>query len=261
MSGQLVWLLLVQQWKNLINWSCTLIKTWRLSHIGAVSDSDCSLQADFRIAATGVILDLDKSVTIVKKLKLIGYPYQIFKNTCFIKVNFPNTLVFCLGIKSICSSFCISNGRSISDERGNVFQSQKRHPVPFVSAYWIIYLELICFVSLKIGILSPLKRQGIRNTARIWVLCLCSQGMFNTVLEVAKFEGASVRTVSGVRGQIKKALSSPAGAYRATFEDRLLMSGKCPFGNLALALHVAFSREGLSRPYFVPTHCEAREEK
>lgn len=58
-----------------------------------------SLQANFHIAATGVILDLDKSVTVVKKLKLIGYPSKIFKNTCFVKVGKPLfTSVYPIGI-------------------------------------------------------------------------------------------------------------------------------------------------------------------
>lgn len=88
----------------------------------------------FRIAATGVVEDLNADVEIVKKLKLVGYPYKIYHNTAFIK------------------------------------------------------------------------------------------DMFSSAMEVARFEGASIKTVSGIRGEIKRALSKPEGCFRATFEDKVLAS-------------------------------------
>jgi len=90
------------------------------------------------VSATGVVTSMDAGAKTVKKLKIVGHPFKIFKKTAFVK------------------------------------------------------------------------------------------GMFTSPLECARFEGAKLRTVSGVRGQIKKALKDSAGggpgAFRAMFEDKLLMS-------------------------------------
>uniref|UniRef100_A0A8C4QIC1 Ribosome biogenesis protein BMS1/TSR1 C-terminal domain-containing protein n=1 Tax=Eptatretus burgeri TaxID=7764 RepID=A0A8C4QIC1_EPTBU len=123
----------------------------------------------FRIAATGVVLESDHSASIVKKLKLVGSPFKIFKKTTFIK------------------------------------------------------------------------------------------GMFSSALEATRCEGVGVRTVSGIRGVIKRALRPPhpPGSVRATFEDRVQLSGL--YFTLNYTLKALFSSAKvftltmLFFPYFFPS--------
>lgn len=49
--------------------------------------------AKFRIAGTGYIMELNHSYEIMKKLKLVGEAFKIFKNTAFIKGMFNSKVL------------------------------------------------------------------------------------------------------------------------------------------------------------------------
>lgn len=48
--------------------------------------------ANFRVSTTGVIVEMNSQFNIMKKLKLIGEPYKIMKNTAFVKGMFSSAL-------------------------------------------------------------------------------------------------------------------------------------------------------------------------
>ena len=46
----------------------------------------------FRLCVTGVVVELNTQFKVMKKLKLIGEPYKIMKNTAFVKGMFNSSL-------------------------------------------------------------------------------------------------------------------------------------------------------------------------
>ena len=110
-----------------------------------------------RISATGVVLEINHSFDIMKKLKLIGSPFKIFKNTAFVHKMFNSSVIILLQLfdKNLDSLIVLN----------------------------IIFLIFSNFIIHQ--------------------------------LEVSKFEGASIRTVSGIRGTIKKAVKEGSdGSFR-----------------------------------------------
>lgn len=73
------------------------------------------------------------------------------------------------------------------------------------------------------GVVKKLKLVG--HPTKVFKHTAFVEGMFNSSLEVSKFIGAKLKTVSGIRGSIKRALKDgKPGTFRAAFEDKPLIS-------------------------------------
>jgi ribosome biogenesis protein BMS1 len=73
----------------------------------------------------------------------------------------------------------------------------------------------------QVQVMKKLKLVG--EPEKIQVKTAFIKNMFTSDLEVSKCVGARIQTVSGIRGEIKKAVG-PNGNFRATFEDKIQVS-------------------------------------
>ena len=48
--------------------------------------------SNFRVCTTGVVIEMNSQFKVMKKLKLIGEPYKVMKNTAFIKGMFTSAV-------------------------------------------------------------------------------------------------------------------------------------------------------------------------
>ena len=71
----------------------------------------------FRIAGTALVTEINKSFEIMKKIKLIGEPFKIMKNTAFIKGMFNSTMEV--------SNYIGAQIRTVSGIRGQIKKASK----------------------------------------------------------------------------------------------------------------------------------------
>lgn len=111
--------------------------------------------------------------------------------------------------------------RSISKETDKKDENKEYVYNETEKFFRIAAMGTILDVSGKTGLVKKLKLIGYPK--RIMENTVFVRDMFTSDKEVAKFEGALLKTVGGLRGSIKKGVGSD-GTFRATFEGRILMS-------------------------------------
>lgn len=92
------------------------------------------------------------------------------------------------------------------------------------SGFRISATGVVTSVDESVEIVKKLKLKG--HPAKVYKNTAIIKDMFASELEVAKFKSANIKTVSGIRGQIKGRAGAqfPDGYVRAGFEDKILMS-------------------------------------